>query len=58
MTYANRGMVSENVIELTCKQYEDRNLAVIRKVPTPVKVLSNRNGRVSGFYEKKATVDF
>ncbi len=58
MTYANRGMISENIIELTCKQYEDRGLAVIRKVPTPVKVVSNKKGRVSGFYEKKSTVDF
>lgn len=58
MSYANRGMVSENIIEITCKQYEERGLAVIRKVPTPVKVLINKRGRISGFYEKKSTVDF
>ena len=58
MTYANRGMTTEFVIEASCRQYEQRNLAVIRKIPTPVKVLSNKGGRVSGFYEKKSTVDF
>lgn len=58
MTYANRGMASENIIEIACKQYEDRNLAVIRKVPTPIRVVSNKRGRLTGFFEKKATVDF
>ena len=58
MSYANRGMVTEEIVEISCNQYEDRNLAVIRKVPTPVKVLSNKGGRVTGFYEKKSTVDF
>lgn len=58
MSYANRGMITEEIVEISCNQYQDRNLAVIRKVPTPVKVLSNKGGRVTGFYEKKSTVDF
>lgn len=59
MSYANRGMVSENIVERTCKQYRERNLAVITKVPTPVTVLRLRGNRISdGFYAKKGTVDF
>lgn len=58
MTYANRGMTSENIIDITCRQYKERNLAIINKVPTPVKVLSNKLGKITGFYEKKGTVDF
>lgn len=59
MSYANRGMVTEEIVEISCSQYEDRNLAVIRKVPTSVKVLKLVRGRIrDGFFEKKGTVDF
>lgn len=59
MSYANRGMVSENIIEKACEQYKKRNLAVITKVPTPVVVLRLRGSRiVDGFYEKRGTIDF
>lgn len=58
MSYANRGMQLEAILEKTCKQYEHRNLALINKVPTPVKVLSNKRGKITGFYEKKSTVDY
>ena len=59
MSYANREMVSENIIEKACEQYKRRNLAVINKVPTPVVVLRLRGNRiVDGFYEKKGTINY
>ena len=58
MTYANRGQTLEKMIELSNNQYASRGIATVQKIPTPVKVLSNKGGRVSGFYEKKSTVDY
>lgn len=58
-TYANRGMELEQIIEISNQQYKSQGQAIIQKVPTPVKVLkTERNGRITGFWEKKSTVDF
>lgn len=58
-TYANRGMVLEQVIEISNRQYQARGIAEIQKIPTPVKVLkTDRTGKVYGYWEKKSTVDF
>lgn len=58
MSYANRGLSFENLIEYTNTQYEHMGLAVVNKRPTPIRVTSNKHGRVSGFFEKPSTVDF
>ncbi|MFB0841826.1 Holliday junction resolvase RecU [Paenibacillus oleatilyticus] len=58
MSYANRGMSFENLIEHTNMQYETMGLAVVNKRPTPIRVTSNKHGRVTGFFEKPSTVDF
>lgn len=58
-TYANRGMALEQIIELSNAQYEAKGIALIQKIHTPVKVLkTHKNRRVTGFWEKKSTVDF
>lgn len=58
-TYANRGMTLERLIELTNNQYVRDHVAVIQKVPTPVKVIQSLPyGQVKGHWEKKSTVDF
>lgn len=49
----------EQIVELSNRQYEARGQAIIQKVHTPVKVLkTEKNGRITGFWEKKSTVDF
>lgn len=55
---ANRGQAFEEEVELTNNQYRRKGIASIQKIATPVKVLSNKGGRVSGFYDKKSTLDF
>ena len=58
MSYANRGMLLEQIIEISNNQYRAKNIALIQKIPTPVKVLKNRGNKIEGFWEKKSTVDF
>jgi len=58
-SFANRGMQLERFIELTNTQYKRDNVAVIQKIATPVKVLHRgHDGKITGFYESKSTVDF
>jgi len=57
-TYANRGMILEEIIELSNKHYLKTGQALIQKVPTPVKVLKCKGSKIEGFWEKKSTVDF
>lgn len=60
ISYGNRGMAFENLVEMTNKQYFNQGAAVIQKIATPVKVTKiDRAGRIrDGWYEKKSTVDF
>lgn len=58
VSYANRGKLLENIIDQTNKQYMIDGVADVRKVPTPVKIISNKNGRVSGHVEKPTWVDY
>lgn len=59
--YGRRGYTLENIIENVNDDYKRTNIAVIDKIPTPVKVLNvnERTGRINNaFYEKKSTVDY
>ena len=56
--HANKGMGLETEIEYANKQYAAKGLALIQKIPTPVKVLKQTGNRVQGFWEKKSTLDF
>ena len=59
MSYANRGKGLEQMIEYSNNVYRQKGVATVQKIPTPVKVLNvNRNGKLTGFYEKKSTVDY
>ncbi|MFS1511733.1 Holliday junction resolvase RecU [Chengkuizengella sp. SCS-71B] len=59
MTYANRGMGFEQLIDYTNAMYERNGQAVINKRPTPVKILGILSGgRISGFLQKPSTVDY
>lgn len=61
---ANRGMYLEEWIEQANRYYNDQNMAVIHKIPTPWKVkrtfkpYTNQYAISYAFPEKKSTVDF
>ncbi|ANT39982.1 recombinase RecU [Bacillus cereus] len=58
--YANRGKPLEIAIETANAQYDAREVALIDKVATPVKVKKlDKSGRIaSGWYDHKSTVDY
>ena len=58
INYGGRGLRFESVIEATNEYYKDNNIALIRKIPTPVKVLKigSKGNIESGFYEKKECI--
>lgn len=59
VNYANRGMLFEKIIEDTNSYYYKNNVAVVRKIPTPIRVVGfDKNGLVKGFFEKKSALDF
>ena len=58
VVYANRGKKLESIIDATNKQYMIDGVADVRKIPTPVKIISNKAGRVSGHVEKGTWVDY
>jgi recombination protein U len=58
VSYANRGMSFEHLIERTNQQYFMKGIATIQKVATPWKVIRKGKQIVSAFPEKKSTVDF
>lgn len=64
INYANRGMNLENDINLTNNYYIDKDIAVIHKKPTPIKVTKvNYNGFrkaliKEAFYEMPSTTDY
>ncbi|MFV5767218.1 Holliday junction resolvase RecU [Mammaliicoccus sciuri] len=53
--YSNRGKWLESVIESSNKQYYERGLAIINKIPTP---MAKRRATGQYFYSEKSTVDF
>lgn len=57
-THANRGMVLENLINMTNNQYRNTGFADIDKVPTDVKILKVTGNRISGFLRQGKWVDY
>lgn len=55
---ANLGMQLERIIDMTNKQYRNSNVADIRKIPTPVQISSNNNGKITGYTQKGEWVDY
>ena len=63
ISYKNRGMDLEYVIEQANTYYRDNDLAYIYKKPTPIKVVktsySNSGKRITdAFYEMPSSLDF
>lgn len=57
-SHANRGAVLERLIDMTNKQYRNKGIADIRKIPTPVQITGNNRGRVTGYVTKGEWVDY
>lgn len=56
-----RGSGLEELINLTNEQYREHNLALIQKVPTPIKPvkLDQEKGHISlAYFEQRSTVDY
>lgn len=64
INYANRGMALENDINITNEYYLEKDIAVIYKKPTPIKVTKvsypSRSSTIikEAFYEKPSTTDY
>ena len=63
ISYSNRGMDLEYLIERTCEYYRDNDIAYIYKKPTPIGVnkVDYHNGgkRISdAYYKSPSTLDF
>lgn len=63
ISYKNRGMDLEYIIDKANKYYEDNDIAFIYKKPTPIKVVkvqyNNLGKRITdAFYECPSTLDF
>lgn len=59
MSYGNRGMALEQLINYTNRIYYQRGMAVINKRPTPVKIVKTKGTRVlSAYLEAPSTVDY
>lgn len=57
-SHANRGAVLESLVDMANKQYRNKGVADIRKIPTPVQITGNNKGRISGFVTKGEWVDY
>lgn len=56
---SGRGSVLEEYINHTNLLYESKQMALIQKIPTPVKVTQKHGGIITqGFFEEKSTVDY
>jgi len=56
-----RGSVLEDIINLTNELYESKGLALIQKIPTPIKPIEIDNEKrviKLAYFEKKSTVDY
>jgi recombination protein U len=59
IVYGHRGMAFEALLDYAHIEYEQQNIAIIDKIPTPVTVLKMEHGKiVDGFYAKKGLVDY
>lgn len=58
ITTKNRGKYLETVIDASNRQYKQKGIAVINKIPTPTQVIRKGKKLTGAFYTEKSTVDF
>jgi len=58
-SFGHKGDMTENLIEHVNSIYERKGMALITKMPVPVKVTKIGSGRiVEAYFEKRSTVDY
>lgn len=57
-SHANRGAILERLLDMTNKQYLNKGVADIRKIPTPVKIMKHNGKSVTGYTQKGEWVDY
>lgn len=61
INYGNRGMDLEYLINISCENYIEKNIAIIYKKPTPIQVVKydyNKNRITDAFYKSESTLDY
>lgn len=59
VVYGNRGMDLETYIEWINSSYENKNIAIIEKIPTPIQVIRSEGAKIKeAYYAKKSSVDY
>lgn len=59
LTARHRGDDTEDIINITNAEYERKNLAVVKKMPVPIKVIEIDKGIINkAFFEEKSIVDY
>jgi recombination protein U len=61
LSNANRGMDFEHAVTLSCQYYDDNNLALLSKRPTPIRVVKNdyKLGKITeAYFEKQSNTDY
>lgn len=56
-----RGSVLEDMINVTNDLYREKNLAIVQKIPTPIKPINIDKGKgiiTLAYFEQKSTVDY
>lgn len=56
-----RGSTLEDLINFTNEQYQERNLAMIQKIPTPIKPITidkEKHHITLAYFDQKSTVDY
>lgn len=55
-----RGSLLEEMINMTNEKYRENNLALVQKIPTPIKPVEiDGNGHITlAYFEQKSTVDY
>ena len=61
--FANRGMTLEYDVNITNDYYKDKNIALVHKRPTPIKVIdvrynNNDHEITKAYFEKESTTDY
>lgn len=55
----HRGDLTEEIINITNTYLLNKNLALVNKIPTPVKVLKRKGSKITdGFFEEKGLLDY
>jgi len=59
INYDNRGMTLENDLNITNSFYLDKDIAIVYKKPTPVKVVKQISGKITNaYFESPSTTDY